>query len=50
MVARGGSAVNAHSWNITYWHDLKDERNTAHTFALGHVAGTGRFTDSGEEQ
>ena len=33
-MARRAREVNAHSWNITYWHDLKGARNTAHALAL----------------
>jgi hypothetical protein len=28
-MARSTAAVNAHSWNNTYWHDLKHAWNTA---------------------
>ena len=36
MMERRTAAVNAGSWNITYWHDLKGARNTAHAPALDH--------------
>src|SRR2546423_9860934 len=34
-MARRSSAVNAHSWNITYWHDLKRAWNSAQQGRVG---------------
>ena len=35
MMERRTAAVNAHSWNSTYWHDLKGARNTTRRARVG---------------
>jgi hypothetical protein len=37
IMARRIAAVNAHSWNITYWHDLKERRNGTVARRVGPV-------------